>query len=527
MCNTVVLYVTRLFHCLGGVAWIFDDTTDKDGLVLNNSAHVVMDVDMQVKSRAVGDDSSVLHIISPRTSVLGHHLGVKTIVYPMATLALADHSSVIVDSATRVLGRFNSNTTENLVLNSWFHLEQEDITLLSLTLNELGNLTTVPDSLLVVDANTVVVNGTFNVSRLKFNRLNDLTVKELGTLEYDPVSDLDCNELVINGTMTIRSNLTIKGRILHNMNVLKMGEQGILTLDSMAQVNMSWTGHSVIASHSLELDGIIHAGQLAQYDAGVGWDHLLIDTNGQLNFDASGQFLIDHMDIKGQLNSFHGLNVTAMTTGFGLHVAVFPTGTILLDSLGTHPLGPWTSQSHIVAETLTIHEGGSMKGGQLQVYIPNITVSGFITFDPHTFTVPINYFKINTTGYVDIVKDTTLLNMESIQGYLNIENGGTLDIDFTCTPPSHDLACSASNITLHTMIMNGTFQAGSLTISSDSISMDTGGVIDVSDGGFTSGKGPGALLTRRWYYFLMLIYCDSTFYFMFNIAVELPVSIQR
>jgi hypothetical protein len=121
-------------------------------------------------------------------------------------------------------------------------------------------------------------------------------------------------------------------------------------------------------------------------------------------------------------------------------------------------------------------------------------VAGFLTFDPENLVVPVSFFQINTTGSVDIVRDTTLLNKDNTHGYLNIESGGTMDIDFKCTPPSTDLACPASNITLHTVRVNGTLQAGALTISSDSFTTEIGGVIDISEGGFLGGKGAGMFM---------------------------------
>ena len=362
-----------------------------------SSAHVVIDVDLELYSRAVGDDSSLLHVIAPRQSIVGNRLEVKTIIYPGASLKLPDGATVTIEAPTKVLGAVESGKTNNLILNSTLFVDQE-LSLLSLTLLDHGNISTTPGAVLVLNVSSVVVNGTLNVTHVDFTDLSDLTVHEHGTVEYTPVSDLVCDELVINGVVAIRSNVTIRGRLKHNLNFLNIGENGTLQLDSLAQANRSWTGRSVLGCHSLDVAGTLLAGRVEQYTDTFSWEYIRVDAKGNFTFEPTARFHVTNVDVLGHMQAYSPLNLADNTTA---------------------------GQTLIVADVLTIYEEG------------------------------------------------------------------VLDIDFKCGKRAPDRPCPVSNLTINIIRLNGTIQAGSLTINASDLNISPSGLIDLSEGGYPSGTGPG------------------------------------
>ena len=509
-------YVHLVSAFLGAVAWTFDDSILVDGYFLNESGHLVVNTDLAT-SVSVGDDSSIMHIIRPFVVTVGHQIAGKTVVYPGATLALAEGTTTTISATTHVLGNFSSTETNKLIIDAWVYYTPHILTLLSLEVQSNGNLTTIPDALLTMFVPNVLINGNLNISFADFKDLTELWVGELGAMEYTPVDDLVCDEITINGTMAIRKNVIIRGRKLQNLRFLHLGSGAMLVLDQGQQLQRNWTGVSVIGSHQLTIGGHFLAGLLALYKTadGSGMDFFLMTSTGHMEFEPHEKFLIDHINIQGHFESYTPLELAAMDQTQGLFFLIKSGGEVILDSSSEHPHGPWTGYSSLTSgHNLTIEEGGDMHCGLLNISFENIIVAGYMGFDPGEVPVPVKYLHVNSSGKLVSVRHTSFINFDDANdGCFHIDADGLVNLDFMCSPENESMGCPPSQIMIQDLMISGTLKAGTLQIQVIGIEVTSSGLVDVSRGGHLPEHGPGDLLLLGWcIYLIYKVLCYSVLY---------------
>ena len=305
---------------------------------------------------------------------------------------------------------------------------------------------------------------------------DSFTVGPLGQFTFRLDGDFICDTILVNGTMTSMTNISMRGQIRDNIENFGIGSAGRLTLDSINQKSGLLAKSSTVAAHIVKIDGTFLPGQLHIPSEGNqgGWDSIEIGAGGSMQFQPDGDFLCNYMNINGTLESYapitvHGHNVQLqMFVGIG--------GSVLFDSNSSHPLGPWRGTSSIQASTLTTEENSAMTAGYITLAIDDIDVDGRLTFEAASMVLT-NTFVVGGNGHVETaspiaVKSPTVIRTSNItvNGYMKLDTRGKHD-----TREWSSSNASVLHVSSLVVGSGGSFLAGHLSLAEKVETLTVGG----------------------------------------------------
>lgn len=250
-----------------------------------------------------------------------------------------------------------------------------------------------------------------------------LWVEKSGNLIFTPCGQFQIDELFIDGVLSSLTPIILGGLALLKSNLLYIGPGGSMLLDSSVQNSRTWTCTSQMGIHNLAIHGSLKAGRLMNHlNSSQGWDSLYTNTTGVVEFESEDVFYVNHLQIDGRMVVFSPIIMVAFVPDKGLEMYI--GGTVILDALASHPLGPWSGQSNITADLISMSTSSRFDTGNTVWTVKELIVGGTLNSQP-TEEVKVIIFRVKGTG---VATFTININLKSAN--LNIEAGGVLDLDF-------------------------------------------------------------------------------------------------
>lgn len=250
-----------------------------------------------------------------------------------------------------------------------------------------------------------------------------LWVGKSGNLIFIPYEQYQIDELFIDGVLSSLTPIILGGLALVKSNLLYIGPGGSMLLDSFVQGSRTWTGTSRMGIHNLAIHGTLKAGRLMNHlYYSQGWDSLYTNTTGVLEFESEDVFNINHLQIDGRMVVLSPIIMVAFVPDKGLEMYI--GGTVVLDALVSHPSGPWSGQSNITADLISMSTSSRFDSGNTVWTVKELIVGGTLNSQP-TEEVKVIIFKVKGTGVA-----TFTINISLKSANLGIETSGILDLDF-------------------------------------------------------------------------------------------------
>ena len=294
---------------------------------------------------------------------------------------------------------------------------------------------------------------------------DSFTVGPLGEFTFSLDGDFICDTILVNGTLTSMTNISMRGKVRDNIQNFGIGSAGRLTLDSMNQKSGLLAKSSTVAAHLVKIDGTFLPGQLHIPSEGIqgGWDSMEIGPGGSMQFLSDGDFLCNYMYINGRLESYAPITVHGHNAQLQMFVGI--GGSVLFDSNSSHPHGPWTGTSSIQASTLKTEENSVMTAGNITLAVDDIDVDGRLTFEAASMVLT-NSFVVGGNGHVETaspvaVKSQTAIRTSNftVNGYMKLDTRGKHDTrEWSSSDPS------VLNVSSLVVGSGGSFLAGHLSL---------------------------------------------------------------
>ena len=303
-----------------------------------------------------------------------------------------------------------------------------------LTING-GSLVMVGGDNMTLECKEVHINGLLLIkSQVNIGSGFDrFTVGPLGDFTFTLLGDFICDQIMVNGTFVSTTNIVMRGRIRDNIQSLGIGSAGRLILDSTSQKNGILTASSVVAVHVVNIDGAFLPGQLHIPNEGIqgGWDSLEIGVNGNMQFQPDGDFWCNFVKVSGRLKSYTPITIQGHNRQ--LEMIIDSLGSILFDSNSSHPHGPWSGRSSIMASKLNMASSSTMKAGYISLTVDEIEVNGRLYFEVSSVMLT-DTFLIGSDGHVEtanpvVVKGVTASRTRrfTVNGYTKFDTRGKHD----------------------------------------------------------------------------------------------------
>lgn len=338
-----------------------------------------------------------------------------------------------------------------------------------------------------IKARYITVNGILDAKYLDvLPGFDVVSVGHSGSFTINPDSDFIADEIYIDGTMISLSPITMTGKTRVNVDNLNIGIAGELHLDSLVQHNKSWTGTSALGIHRVTTSGLFKGGRLRiRVQDTNGWDHLMVENSGVFEFEPEDEFRCNYLEIFGTFESYLPITVRSLPSASRATIFVGTGGSVIFDSLATHPLGPWTNSSHIDAQMLKMETLSEFSCGDTELFIEQADINGTFTADTSSIVL-IDRFNISETGIVNFTRPT------DVQGISMVTHiGSVLEFDFQRIPVSTVNATKDSNIQMVNVTISGLVRGGSINITADFLIVMSTGQMTVDEGGFSSDAGQG------------------------------------
>ena len=275
-----------------------------------------------------------------------------------------------------------------------------------------------------IRARYLVIQGNLNGGDLSISPgIDRLWVEQSGSFTFKPYEQFQIDEVYIDGVFTSLTPMTLEGKALVKSNLLYIGTEGTVTLDSIVQATQTWTGTSRMGVHNLAIYGTLKAGRLMNHlNSTQGWDSLLVSATGVLEFTSEDIFYVNHLQIDGRMTVWNPIHMLSFIPNKDLELYI--GGIVVLDAQASHHVGPWTGTSNITADVIEMATSSRFDAGNVNWLVKELEVGGIL--DSQTTTeVKVISFKVTSTGVA-----TFFVNIVLKSTYLQIDSGGVLDLDF-------------------------------------------------------------------------------------------------
>lgn len=323
----------------------------------------------------------------------------------------------------------------------------------------------------IVHAQDVTISGEFLAKKLSIDPgWKTLTINNGGKFLLTPVNPFSFNNILINGTLTSRGPLHLKGLSQSVIPHLKVGSSGIVDIQSSPNT-------SVVHAESVTIAGKVLTNKLS---IKPGWKMLAVETTGTFQFDPDNPFAIDEATINGKVTSLDALTIKGLTQNTMKQLMIGSTGVVSI---------PSKNITKILCDIVTIE--GELKIGLLDIgpRWKQLNVLG----SSAQFR-----FEANAGFNIDSVRVSGLLQTDTVFGSsepfssqnFTVDSGGTVNIHHRGPSSGVHQGASDTFLRVDTLEVKGIMQSGSLNINaSRDVLIASSGRVDVSGGGCLSDQG--------------------------------------
>ena len=262
---------------------------------------------------------------------------------------------------------------------------------------------------------------------------------------------------------------------------------------------------STVSMKDVWIDGTFHPQLLS---VGFGWEKLQVSQNGELRFASYGDLKVDALNVSGKLliegtvfmrgrDPAVTRTFTVSTGGrveFGLPLSAamlsfFPTGSQEFTSAASVDIN---SSSILHADK--VHVSGTWLARELDMSGPGWEELKVLGRGGKFFFETDEELIINKTVISGLLHTTSPVGSSApLRGTtFTVETGGQVTMHYQGPPLGLGQGAVNSTMIMSSVLINGTFQAGSLYVESDDFVVGATGLLTVDGGGSRGGEGPGA-----------------------------------
>ena len=332
-----------------------------------------------------------------------------------------------------------------------------------------GSLEMIGSEDITMECEYVDINGLFHpTGRVSVGGgITRFNVGPDGDFLFTTQGDFICHEAKIDGDMTHKTPVFLRGKIQDKLNSLIIGENGILTLDSSSQTLRNWTEHSTFWVNNM----IVHEGghallgnlSVVNDDVSIGLGNL--NVGGRFEFDPHNPFLCNGMIVNGHFESYKPITMKADDTlNVHLTIDVGESAEFIVDSDANHPTGPWTGQSYIEGSIFRSWMDSSVKLGDVALSISTVSWGGSVQLDCADFKT--DDFTVKEDGHVEILHQVIIDAKSLVKERTNsITVSGYLKLDTAANHPSRSWSSPNGSIfNVDNVKVSGTMYAGLLSV---------------------------------------------------------------
>ena len=346
----------------------------------------------------------------------------------------------------------------------------------------------------IIMVHSTVIDGEFLGGLLSNVQVDGTTtcdywfVNVTGRAEFESADPFLCKNIDIDGNLLVYNSLTLKAPESSTTALtMIIGEQASVQFDSKStHPHGPWNGESNITGVKFESK----EGSTVQLgNVKVVVTDVMID--GELTCDAVDPIEVDYfaVGVNGHVETASPIVTKGLTH---LRVMSFSVdGYLKLDTRADHAAREWTNSSVLNVEHVNVGPSAFVYAGYLWVgdkwdtfVVKN---AALMEFEP-SGVFQIDESRINGTvkSYVPMTTGRHLTGVT-----MDIENTGTLDLDYLGPPNDTNSGSLPSYINVDGVIVSGILQAGSIVMDAVTIFVNTSGRIDASSGGYEKDQGPG------------------------------------
>ena len=365
-----------------------------------------------------------------------------------------------------IIRGFSESRTRDLVINNG-----GSITLDSQKTSEVS----------IIRVYNVTINGQFRAGIVSPGQgWNIFSIGLQGSMTIAFHDALRVDNVIISGNLVVSNEVKIRGYSSTKTPEFKLETGSSVTLMA-ASYNVSCGEKNVYSElqvFQLSVKGIFHAGPLSIHD---GINDFSISDTGNFQFYPIGEFWFNHFNVNGRMTSYrdgifegrHNLPIP--------HAQFGPSSDVVIKRC--------FNNSRIIANIVTV--AGKVMTDLLDIgeNWQKLTVTGTFEFLPAD-TFNISKTVINGTyRSIKPFRDSIPL----LGNTLVVNVGGLMILNYQQKLEDPTLGSIPSTIRMTASIdIHGRFEAGSVNMFTDDLTISTHGLLTVDWGGYAGGHGPGA-----------------------------------
>ena len=382
------------------------------------------------------------------------------------------------------------NAIDGHIKSFHIHYPAGQLVLSSQNLPAQTNATMINQTCNVLKTKQLTIDKLFNAGDLEIhNGIDEIFVNTHGSWTFGPCKTFNINELYVNGTVTSSYPLSLQGMSREKVQTIHIDTGGNVALSPYAQNTQAFTNVSVIGVHNISIDGTLTVALLKNYiKSNEGWDRLNIFEKGSFYFRAEGPMMIDYLYVNGHFESRGVVHMNGSDADLIVHIG--SKGTVTFDSQTS---SDWDDESRVTSSRIQMDSGSIWQSRNTEWVVDEADIFGKLYSHPSSDATFLD-FNIKNGGLVDFSRTSVIKGKT-----LNIDKGGTFDIEYQHVPADTNRGVSESKLLYNTIDVDGMLKAGAIYIGHlddiverlDQVSVS--GTIDVSGGGYIYDTGPGKI----------------------------------
>ena len=369
---------------------------------------------------------------------------------------------------TMIVRGFSENRTRDLIVNSG-----GSITLDSQKTSKVS----------VLHVYNVSINGQFQAETVSAGKgWNIFTVGSAGSMTVKFHNALHVDNVIISGSLVVSNEVKMLGFSYFKTSEFKL-ESGSSVKLMAGSYNVNCgekKAYSELQVVQLSINGLFQASALSVHD---GIDDFSILPDGNFQFYPVREFWFNHFNVNGKMTSYRDIIIEGRHNLPISHAQFGPRAVVLLKRC--------FNDSRIVADRVTV--AGRLVTDLLTIGSNwkelTVTATGTFEFMPaDTFNITKTVISGNWRSIKSFSDDKPL------QGNtLVVNQGGVISLNYQQKLEDPTSGSIPSIIEMATSIaIHGRFEAGSVSMITNDLTVSINGRLSVDWGGYASGKGPGA-----------------------------------
>ena len=369
---------------------------------------------------------------------------------------------------TMIVRGFSENRTRDLIVNSG-----GSITLDSQKTSKVS----------VLHVYNVSINGRFQAETVSAGKgWNIFTVGSAGSMTVKFHNALHVDNVIISGSLVVSNEVKMLGFSYFKTSEFKL-ESGSSVKLMAGSYNVNCgekKAYSELQVVQLSINGLFQASALSVHD---GIDDFSILPDGNFQFYPVREFWFNHFNVNGKMTSYRDIIIEGRHNLPISHAQFGPRAVVLLKRC--------FNDSRIVADRVTV--AGRLVTDLLTIGSNwkelTVTATGTFEFMPaDTFNITKTVISGNWRSIKSFSDDKPL------QGNtLVVNQGGVISLNYQQKLEDPTSGSIPSIIEMATSIaIHGRFEAGSVSMITNDLTVSINGRLSVDWGGYASGKGPGA-----------------------------------